>query len=482
MTRFVVLLVASATFLVPVVRAQDGPYKVIKTARVGGEGGWDYIYADSAARRLYIPRGAVKATPATDTSPETAELPPRLTVFDLDTLAPAGELSGVGGQGTAVDPKSGHGFTSDHPQVTMFDTKTLTKLKSIDVGDARPDGILFDAFSERVYIFSHPTKNATVIDTRDGTVAGTIDLGGTPEEGVADGKGMLYVVMQDPVGSVTAVDLKSMKAVAHYSLKDMGGCNGLALDAKNSVLFAACGRPSPTPGQPPAAGQPRRTAASRHGCVECKGWQDSRQAALGRQLRWRRLQPGDHGGLQHRGKWHIDRSQGKDPNDIRSGAGADHDERSSHHYARHEDRASVDDVARAHSCARRRPGSSEWPSAHGTTSAWLIHDPDDWKVESAQYTRLSADVASLACTDPRLRGRFDDTMLDREHQELRIRLKAIRIHDLILVECDGSRLYVQHGTSFLHRVALGEKLKHLDLPPVKLRLAIRVRVPGKLLL
>jgi hypothetical protein len=255
MMRFVVLLVAGAALFVPVVRAQDGPYKVIKTARVGGEGGWDYIYADSAARRLYIPRGAVKAAPATDTSAETAAVPARLTVFDLDTLAPVDEVSGVGGQGTAVDPKSGHGFTSDHPQVSMFDTKTLTKLKSIDVGEARPDGILFDAFSERVFVFSHPTKDATVIDARDGTVKGTIDLGGTPEQGVADGKGMMYVVMQDAVGSVTAVDLKSMKAVAHYSLVDMGGCNGLALDAKNGVLFAACSRPSATAGQTSGAGQ-----------------------------------------------------------------------------------------------------------------------------------------------------------------------------------------------------------------------------------
>ena len=257
--RLVVSLIAGAMFLAPQAHAQDGPYKVLKSARVGGEGGWDYIYADSAGRRIYIPRGAVRATPATDTSPATEALPPRLTVFDLDTLAPLKELSGVGGQGAAIDPKTGHGFTSDHPQVSMFDTKTLTKLKSIDVGEARPDGILFDAFSGRVYVFSHPTKNATVIDTKDGTVVGTIDLGGVPEEGVADGKGMLYVVMQDPLGSVTAVDLKSMKAVAHYSLVDMGGCNGLALDVKNSVLFAACSRPSPstaqTPNPAPSTGQ-----------------------------------------------------------------------------------------------------------------------------------------------------------------------------------------------------------------------------------
>src|ERR1700674_2520955 len=88
----------------------------------------------------------------------------------------------------------------------VMDTKTMTLIKTIDVGAAQPDGIYFDAFNERVYVFSHPTKDATVIDAKDGTVLGTIDLGGVPEQGVGDGKGMLYVVMQDVPGSVTAVD------------------------------------------------------------------------------------------------------------------------------------------------------------------------------------------------------------------------------------------------------------------------------------
>lgn len=231
--------------------AQEGPYKVLKSARVGGEGGWDYIFADAAGRRLYIPRGATREVPATDGKPAVAASPARLTVFNLDTLEPAGELPEVGGNGTAVDPKSGHGFTSDHPQVSMFDTKTLKLIKKIDVGQARPDGIVFDAFNQRVYVFSHPTKDATVIDAKEGTVLGTIDLGGVPEQGVPDGKGMLYVVMQDAVGSVTAVDVKTMKAVGHYSFEDKGGCNGLALDAKNEILFAACGRSGNPPEQKP---------------------------------------------------------------------------------------------------------------------------------------------------------------------------------------------------------------------------------------
>jgi DNA-binding beta-propeller fold protein YncE len=252
--RSVLVLIASAITVCAslAVAQQNGPYKVLNTARVGGEGGWDYIYADADGRRLYIPRGATPAVPAINTTPEVAAVPARLTVFDLDMLKPLGEISGIGGQGTAVDPKTNHGFTSDHPKVSMFDTKTMTLIKSIDVGSARPDGIYFDPFNRRVYVFSHPTKDATVIDAKDGTVLGTIDLGGTPEQGVGDGKGMLYVVMQDAVGSVTAVDVKTMKVVAHYSFVDKGGCNGLALDIKNQILFAACGQSGNPPTQQPA--------------------------------------------------------------------------------------------------------------------------------------------------------------------------------------------------------------------------------------
>ena len=246
-----VLAVAIATFASIGLAQPAGPYKVLKTARVGGEGGWDYIYADTAGRRLYIPRGATRAVAATDTTPALPAVPARLTIFDLDTLERVGEIAGVGGNGTAVDPKSGHGFTSDHPKVSMFDTKTMTLIKSIDVGDARPDGIYFDDFNDRVYVFSHPTKDTTVIDSKEGTVLGTIDLGGVPEQGVGDGKGTLYVVMQDAVGSVTAVDVKTMKATGHYSLFDKGGCNGLALDVKNRVLFAACRNSGNPPAQPP---------------------------------------------------------------------------------------------------------------------------------------------------------------------------------------------------------------------------------------
>ena len=263
MRRHVVVFAIAIASFAPAMQAQqagtDGPYKVIKSARVGGEGGTDYIYADVDGRRLYITRNTVRAVPATETAPARDAIPGRVSVFNLETLALIGEVPGIAGNGATVDSKSGHGFTSNHPDVSMFDTKTLQPLKNIkaDSGFA-PDGILQDAYNQRIYVFSHPTKNATVFDAKEGTVIGTIDLGGVPEQGVVDGKGTLYVVMQDAQGSVTKVDVNTMKAVAHFPFGDKGGsCNGLALDAKNHILFAACGASGGLqPAQMGANGQP----------------------------------------------------------------------------------------------------------------------------------------------------------------------------------------------------------------------------------
>ena len=252
MRRFITLLTIAIALSVSVESAQSpssGPYQVLKTAKVGGEGGFDYIYADVAGRRLYIPRGGTRAVPATDTAPAVAAVPGRITVFNLDTLEPVGEIPDTGGNGVAVDPKSGHGFSSSKP-VSMFDTKTLTVIKKIDVGAAQPDGILFDAFNDRVYVFSHPTKHATVIDSKDGAVLGTIDLGGVPEQAVADGKGTFFVdVMQDAQGSVAVVDAKTMKSTAHYPISATTA--GLHRARARSRRITSCSRS-------PAARRPSR--------------------------------------------------------------------------------------------------------------------------------------------------------------------------------------------------------------------------------
>jgi len=206
----------------------EGPYKLVKTLKVGGVGGFDYVYADVDGRRLYIPRpGATGA---------------RITVFDLDSLASVGEIPNANARGVAVDPKSHHGFASSKP-VVMWDTRTLATIKTIDV-DGAPDGILFDPFNARVWVFSHRAPNATVIDAKDGTIAGTVDLGGAPEQAVSDGKGHLWVDIEDK-NSIAAVDARTLKVTAHYDLAGKGGePGGLALDEKHHILFAACHEPA----------------------------------------------------------------------------------------------------------------------------------------------------------------------------------------------------------------------------------------------
>jgi DNA-binding beta-propeller fold protein YncE len=204
-----------------------GPYKVLKTAKVGGDGGFDYVYADDSGRRLYIPR-----TGAT----------PRIAVYNLDTLEPVGEIPKANARGAAVDPKSNHGFGSSKP-VVMWDTKTLATIKTIDV-QGNPDGILFDPFNERVWVFSHSQPNATVIDAKDGSIVGTLDLGGAPEQAVTDGKGHLYVDLEDK-DKIAAVDAKTLKVTAQYDLAGKGGGpGGLAFDVKNHILFATCHDPA----------------------------------------------------------------------------------------------------------------------------------------------------------------------------------------------------------------------------------------------
>ncbi|HYV97604.1 MAG TPA: hypothetical protein VE967_09135 [Gemmatimonadaceae bacterium] len=262
-------VIAPAFLLAASAQQAGGPYKVLQRAKVGGEGGTDYIFADVVGRKIYITRGATRAVPATDSTPERPAYVGRVSVFDIETLKPLGEIPNGGGNGAVVDPKSGHGFASSHPDVTMFDTKTMQLIKAIPAGDsgASPrfsaDGIYFDAFNDRVYVYSHPTHEAMVIDSHDGTMVGKIPLPGTPEQSISDGKGTLYVVMQDS-GSVAVVDQKAMKAIKSYPFGGNTGCNGLALDAKNQVLFAACARTGPAParGAPPVPSEPQMVILS----------------------------------------------------------------------------------------------------------------------------------------------------------------------------------------------------------------------------
>jgi DNA-binding beta-propeller fold protein YncE len=204
-----------------------GPYKALKTAKVGGDGGFDYVNVDAENRRLYIARTGKT---------------PRINVYNLDTLEPVGEVMTTNAHGAVIDPKTNHGFATTKP-ITMFDTKTLATIKTIEV-QGNPDGAFFDPSDQRAYILSHASPHVTVIDTKDGSIIKAFDIGGMPEQAAGDGKGHLYIDVEDKE-NIAVVDTKTLDVTAHYDVAGKGGtCAGLAMDAKNHILFAACRNPA----------------------------------------------------------------------------------------------------------------------------------------------------------------------------------------------------------------------------------------------
>ena len=223
-------LVAALTALLPFAAlAQAGPYKVLQTVKVGGgEGGMDYVTADSADRTLFVARSG---------QGDTAHI----GVYNLDTFKQVGDIPGVSAHGAVVDDATGHGFATSRA-ITMFDAKTFAVIKTIPV-QGNPDGYLNDWVNHRFYDLSHAQPNITVIDDKDGSILTTIDIGGAPEQGQFDGKDKIYVDIEDK-GAIAVINATTMKLDHTIDIKSSGdGCAGLAIDAKNGILFAACRNP-----------------------------------------------------------------------------------------------------------------------------------------------------------------------------------------------------------------------------------------------
>src|SRR5262249_30709906 len=191
---------------------------------VGGEGGWDYLTADSTARRPYVSRGT------------------RVLVLDLDSDQGVGEIPNTQGvHGVALVPELHRGFTSNgrSSTVTVFDTKTLAVLAEIKVTGENPDAILYDTVSRRVFTFNGRGKNATAIDAASQAVAGTVDLGGKPETGASDGKGRVFVNIED-TNEIVVLDSKALKPEARWSLAPCEEPTGMAFDAAHGRIFVGC--------------------------------------------------------------------------------------------------------------------------------------------------------------------------------------------------------------------------------------------------
>ncbi|WP_257309827.1 YncE family protein [Geothrix fuzhouensis] len=196
----------------------------MKTLPVGEAGGWDYVTLDSSAKRLYVPRSD------------------RVLVLDVDGKT-LGEIRGTGGvHGVALAPGLDRGFTSNGRSNTI----TIFRLSSLEVlGQAKatgegPDAILFDPATTRVFCFNGRGKNATVFDATTGNAVGTIPFGQKPEFAATDGKGHVFVNLEDPA-EVAVIDAKKLTVEQRWPLAPLQDPTGMAIDLKHNRLFIVGG-------------------------------------------------------------------------------------------------------------------------------------------------------------------------------------------------------------------------------------------------
>ena len=223
--RLAVALAALALGLPMPVRAADGPYRQLKEIAIGGEGGWDYLSVDSAARRLYVSHAT------------------KVVVVDLDKDAVVGEIAPAPGvHGIAIAPDLGRGFVTNGraDTVSIVDLKTLQILSAVKTG-SNPDAILYEPTRSEVYAFNHTGHSVTVFDGKTGDVRATIPLPGVAEFGVLDAqRGRVYVNVED-TSQIVAIDTATHAAVATWPLAPGEEPTGLAFDPEGRRLFAACG-------------------------------------------------------------------------------------------------------------------------------------------------------------------------------------------------------------------------------------------------
>jgi DNA-binding beta-propeller fold protein YncE len=204
--------------------APAGGYHVAKKLPIGGEGGWDYLIADSDARRLYVSHGT------------------QVEVLDLDSGAVVGKVPDTPGvHGIALAPEINRGFVSAGRanKVKIFDLKTLAVLGEVETGQ-NPDCIIYDPASKRVFAFNGQSGDATAIDAAAGTVAGTIKLGGKPEFATADGQGNVFVNIEDK-STVVRIDSRKLAAGDPWPLAPCEEPSGMAIDRPHHRLFIGCG-------------------------------------------------------------------------------------------------------------------------------------------------------------------------------------------------------------------------------------------------
>jgi YVTN family beta-propeller protein len=198
-------------------------YHQVHEYKPGGDGGWDYLMMDPDSRRLYISRGT------------------HFQVLNIDSGKLEGDVTGLQGvHGIALDKANNKGFISDgrDNSVVVIDLKSLKQTAKVPAG-TNPDAILFDPHTKRVFAFNGRSNNATVIEAKDNSVAGTVPLDGRPEFAVSDGKGRVFVNLEDK-SEIEQIDPKTLKVVNQWPLAPCESPSGLAMDVSDGRLFAGC--------------------------------------------------------------------------------------------------------------------------------------------------------------------------------------------------------------------------------------------------
>ena len=198
-------------------------YHLIKNISVPGNGGWDYLAVDDAARRVYVSHGT------------------EVDVLNADSGKIAGKIPDLQGvHGIAIAPDLGRGFISDGRAnaVVIFDLKTLRTLKSVAAGK-NPDAIVYEPVTNKVFAFNGGDGNATVIDAAKGTATGTIDLVGKPEFAVADGTGQVFDNLEDK-SELLKIDARKKTVAERWTLAPGESPSSMAIDRRNHRLFAGC--------------------------------------------------------------------------------------------------------------------------------------------------------------------------------------------------------------------------------------------------
>jgi YVTN family beta-propeller protein len=209
----------------PMPKLAPSGYHVAKALAVPGEGGWDYLFVDEGARRLYVSHST------------------KVDVLDADSGKIAGAIDGLSGvHGIAVDPSSGRGFITNGRTntVTVFATSSLAKVAEVPSSGQAPDAIVYDPLSKRVLAMNHRSGDITVIDPGAAKVVARIDVGGELEFATSDGAGRVYVNVEDR-SEVAAIDTRSMKVVARWPLAPCEEPTGMGIDRAGHRLVIGCG-------------------------------------------------------------------------------------------------------------------------------------------------------------------------------------------------------------------------------------------------